>query len=316
MPLVESCAAGRRGADGLLLTVTAGLPLPIAPPGFPIALGLSFFFFPGLVNGLATRDFWSSDRTDSAAANPRWGVGTCSGACAATVGGDGICAPTVRGDDISVAAAGAAGPEAAPTRSSAAVGTEPPGEYAGFRGGSKTLPPWPVRPADPAGATVWSCDRGADDPAAGGVRSAVGPAGLAVAAVGAAGAAGVAADPAEAPVGDFQPMLVVAADDGPAAGEAPGEGRALACRVTSLPLSPVLANPGLAKPAPVSSRARAAAASVDEASSCEPPPCDPPRSDPPRCGPGPGGREAGNPFLASAELAVLVAGLLAVSGRC
>src|SRR5258708_3350580 len=342
-PLVESCAAGRRGAVGLLLTVTAGLPLPIAPPGFPIALGLSFFFFPGLVNGLATCDFWSSDRTDSAAANPGLGVLTCSGACAATGGGDGICAPTVGGDDISAAAAGAARPEAAPTRSPAVVGAEPPGEYAGFRGGSKALPPGPVRPADPAGATVWSCDRGVDDPAAGGVRSAaVGAAGLAVAAL---RARAVAAGPGEAAVGDFQPMLGVAVDevpaaragppdegvaegdDGPAAVDAPGEGGALACRVTSPPVSPVLVNPGLAKPAPVSSRVSAAAASVDVASSCEPPPWDPPPWDPPPWDPppwdpprsdppGPGGGEAGDPFLPRVGLAVPEAAAPAVAGRC
>jgi len=110
---------------------------------------------------------------------------------------------------------------------------------------------------------------------------------------------------------------VAEGDDGPAAVDAPGEGGALASRVTSLPVSPVLVNPGLAKPAPVSSRVSAAAASVDVASSCEPPPWDPPPWDPPRSDPpGPGGGEAGDPFLPRVGLAVPEAGAPAVAGRC
>ena len=49
----------------LFLTVIGALPLPIAPPGFPTALGLSFFFFrPTAPNGAATLDLTSSDGTD------------------------------------------------------------------------------------------------------------------------------------------------------------------------------------------------------------------------------------------------------------
>ena len=162
----------------------------------------------------------------------------------------------------------------------------------------------------------------------------MGGVGTPVATVGAAGAAGVARAPAEGAAGGFQPMFVVAADDGPAAragpldagdadgddwpsvGDAPGEGGpvacrgAVACRVTSLPVSPVLANPGLAKPAPVSSRASAAAARVAVAS-CEAPPCDPPASEPRR-----GGPVAGIPYLPSVGPTAPVPGVLAAAGRC
>src|SRR5262249_1901734 len=143
--------------------------------------------------------------------------------------------------------------------------------------------------------------------------------------------AGGAVGPAEA-AGDFQPTFVVAADDGPAPPAEPDEGGAewddgaaagdtseevdlLACRVTSLPESRVLANPGLAKPAPVSSRANAAAASVD-VSSCDPPPCDPPPCDPPGCGPWRDGPAPGNPLLASVASALPAPGVLAAAGRC
>src|SRR5262249_28746450 len=138
--------------------------------------------------------------------------------------------------------------------------------------------------------------------------------------------AGGAVGPAEA-AGDFQPTFVVAADDGPAppaepdeggaewddgaaAGDASEEADPLACRVTSLPESRVLANPGLAKPAPVSSRANAAAASGD-VSCCDPPPCGPPG-----CGPGRDGPAPGNPLLASVASAAPTPGVLAVAERC
>src|SRR5262249_39090883 len=94
-------------------------------------------------------------------------------------------------------------------------------------------------------------------------------------------------------------------DDGAAAGDASEEADPLACRVTSLPESRVLANPGLAKPAPVSSRANAAAASVD-VSCCGPP----------GCGPGRDGRAPGNPLLTSVASAAPAPGVLAAAGRC
>jgi hypothetical protein len=318
-PLAESCAAGRAVAADLLLTVTAALPLPIAPPGFPIALGLSFFFFPVLVNALAPYDFRSPDRTDLAATGPAWGAGTCSRAGAATVGTGGICAlgageagvgeagvgrAGVGGAGTCVVAADAAGPGAPPTWSpTVAVGTEPTGDWAGRRGGSKTLALGLFAPDDPEAVVVWSGDRVAGDPAPREVRSAAGVAGILVVAVGAAGVAGVAGGAAEPAAGDFQPTLVVAAEDGPAPraappdeacaggdavpadgdaagdgaadGGAPGEGGGLAWCVTSRLVTPVLANPGLAKPAAVSPRASAAAASVSAAPSCEPAPGEP-----------------------------------------
>jgi hypothetical protein len=329
-PLAESCAAGRAVAADLLLTVTAALPLPIAPPGFPIALGLSFFFFPVLVNALAPYDFRSPDRTDLAATGPAWGAGTCSRAGAATVGTGGICAlgageagvgeagvgeagvgrAGVGGAGTCVVAADAAGPGAPPTWSpTVAVGTEPTGDWAGRRGGSKTLALGLFAPDDPEAVVVWSGDRVAGDPAPREVRSAAGVAGILVVAVGAAGVAGVAGGAAEPAAGDFQPTLVVAAEDGPAPraappdeacaggdavpadgdaagdgaadGGAPGEGGGLAWCVTSRLVTPVLANPGLAKPAAVSPRASAAAASVSAAPSCEPAPGEPPAGEPP-----------------------------------
>src|SRR6266699_1789558 len=81
-PLGVSCGVGVAAGPDLLLTVTADLPLPIAPPGFPTALGLDFFFFfPGLAKGIASLDFKSSDRTDPGGAGPAGGEGTRSGAC-------------------------------------------------------------------------------------------------------------------------------------------------------------------------------------------------------------------------------------------
>jgi len=50
--LGASCGDGLLTAD-LLLTLTGDLPLPIAPPGFRAAVGLSLFFFPGREKGLA-----------------------------------------------------------------------------------------------------------------------------------------------------------------------------------------------------------------------------------------------------------------------
>jgi hypothetical protein len=65
LPLGATRAAGRRAVPDLFLTVIGALPLPIAPPGFPTALGLSFFFFrPTAANGAATLDLKSSDGTD------------------------------------------------------------------------------------------------------------------------------------------------------------------------------------------------------------------------------------------------------------
>ena len=63
-PLGATRAAGRRAVPDLFLTVIGALPLPIAPPGFPTALGLSFFFRPTAPNGAATLDLKFSDGTD------------------------------------------------------------------------------------------------------------------------------------------------------------------------------------------------------------------------------------------------------------
>src|SRR6266568_4310198 len=52
----SSAAALRSAAAGLLLTLTADLPLPTAPPGFPTVLGFRLFL-PGLANGFATLNF-------------------------------------------------------------------------------------------------------------------------------------------------------------------------------------------------------------------------------------------------------------------
>src|SRR6266567_1824973 len=60
-------AAGGRAVPDLFLTVIGALPLPIAPPGFPTALGLSFFFRPFGANGAATLDLKPSDGTDPVA---------------------------------------------------------------------------------------------------------------------------------------------------------------------------------------------------------------------------------------------------------
>jgi len=357
-PLAESCAAGRAVAAGLLLTVTAALPLPIAPPGFPIALGLSFFFFPGLVNALAPNDFWSSDRTDLAATGPGWGVGTCSRAGVATVGIGGICALGAGEVDFAVPSDGeagvgeagiggagtceAAGPGAPLTWSpTVVVGTEPAGDWAGRRGGSKTLPLGLFTPDDPEAVVICSGDR-AGDPAPRGIRSAAGVAGMLVLAVGAAGVAGVAGGAAEPAAGDFQPTLVVAAEDGPEPRAAPldaggadedvgpadgdaagdgapvgdpsGEGGGLAWCVTSRLVTPVLANPGLAKPAAVSPRASAAAASVSAAPSCEPPSFEAPPCEPSVGGPGRGDEAPGKPVLASVGPTASVPGVLAPAG--
>jgi hypothetical protein len=68
---------------GLFLTFTAGLPRPIAPPGFLVALGFGFFIRPGLVNGLVSFDFTFSKSTDGGGSWTDGVVGTWPPTCVA-----------------------------------------------------------------------------------------------------------------------------------------------------------------------------------------------------------------------------------------
>jgi len=185
--------AGLPTGPALLLTVTADLPLPIAPPGFLTALGFDFFFFPGFAKGIATFDF-KSDRTELAAAEVG---GLKSGTW---VGGAWVAA---------AACVGAPYPPGIPV-----CGTLDGGEYAGPGGAASPAVSGGVLSPEPR-VPVHSCV-----PALDGVQSVTGAADEA-ATVGGADAAGGAAEGgggAERPAaegGDVQLVLVTEAADDP-----------------------------------------------------------------------------------------------------
>jgi hypothetical protein len=119
--------------------------LPIAPPGFPIALGLSFLLFlRGRKNGAATRDLWSPDRTDESAGRPGCGGATRSAVCVPSEGPADIWAVAVSpdaalpGDDAVLSLTGAGGWPAAAARVAAGFGgaadAAPGAEAAGVAG--------------------------------------------------------------------------------------------------------------------------------------------------------------------------------------